>query len=407
MRSEVTTRRTRPRNRRTIILDAAFDAFAHDGYHDTSMAMVAARVGISPGALYRHFDSKQQLLGQCLLAGLDDALARLETAYRRSPDDDAVVVELVQVALDRRGLPRLWQLEFRHLHPTDRVAVLLRAARLTEFLRRTVRTQRPELRPADVELLSWAAFSVAASPAYHRLELPPAVAARVLVATARAVLAIDLPANEARAAHVRAHWAASDRPGLDRTVRRERILAAAAHLFTDHGFPGVSIDDIGAAVGITGPAVYHYFDSKAQLLDEIVRRHDEWVHLLVTHALAHGRDPGEALRTLTRNFARFGVDEPDLLAITVSQTRYLPSAAEHRYRQVRQDGIGRWARLLRALRPEVAPPVARMLIRAVTTVVIEAVRNPRLAGRPDLVEALVAVAQRIQAVPLEPARPGK
>ena len=405
MRSEVTTRRTRPRNRRTIILAAAFDAFAHDGYHDTSMAMVAARVGISPGALYRHFDSKQHLLGQCLLAGLDDALARLEGTYRRCPAGDTVVVELVQVALDRRGLPRLWQLEFRHLHPTDRITVLLRAARITEFLRRTLRAQRPDLRPADVELLSWAAFSVAASPAYHRLELPPPVAARILVATVRAVLAVELPASGAGAAHVRAHWAASDRPGLDRTVRRERLLAAAAHLFTARGYPGVSIDDIGAAVGITGPAVYHYFDSKAQLLDEIVRRHDEWVHLLVSRALSHGRDPGEALRTLTRNFARFGVDEPDLLAITVSQTRYLPTAAERRYRQVRQDGIGRWARMLRTQRPEVAPPVARMLIRAATTVVIEAVRNPRLAARPDLVDVLVTVAERIQAVPLDLTRP--
>ena len=405
MRSEVTTRRTRPRNRRTIILAAAFDAFAHDGYHDTSMAMVAARVGISPGALYRHFDSKQHLLGQCLLAGLDDALARLEGAYRRGTAGDTVVVELVQVALDRRGLPRLWQLEFRHLHPTDRITVLLRAARITEFLRRTLRAQRPDLRPADVELLSWAAFSVAASPAYHRLELPPPVAARILVATVRAVLAVELPASGAGAAHVRAHWAASDRPGLDRTVRRERLLAAAAHLFTARGYPGVSIDDIGAAVGITGPAVYHYFDSKAQLLDEIVRRHDEWVHLMVSRALSHGRDPGEALRTLTRNFARFGVDEPDLLAITVSQTRYLPTAAERRYRQVRQDGIGRWARMLRTQRPEVAPPVARMLIRAATTVVIEAVRNPRLAARPDLVDVLVTVAERIQAVPLDLTRP--
>ncbi|WP_342800899.1 helix-turn-helix domain-containing protein [Nocardia sp. No.11] len=405
MRSEVTTRRTRPRNRRTIILAAAFDAFAHDGYHDTSMAMVAARVGISPGALYRHFDSKQHLLGQCLLAGLDDALARLEGTYRRCPAGDTVVVELVQVALDRRGLPRLWQLEFRHLHPTDRIAVLLRAARITEFLRRTLRAQRPDLRPADVELLSWAAFSVAASPAYHRLELPPPVAARILVATVRAVLAVELPASGAGAAHVRAHWAASDRPGLDRTVRRERLLAAAAHLFTARGYPGVSIDDIGAAVGITGPAVYHYFDSKAQLLDEIVRRHDEWVHLMVSRALSHGCDPGEALRTLTRNFARFGVDEPDLLAITVSQTRYLPTAAERRYRQVRQDGIGRWARMLRTQRPEVAPPVARMLIRAATTVVIEAVRNPRLAARPDLVDVLVTVAERIQAVPLDLTRP--
>src|SRR3990172_3114367 len=41
--------------------------------------------------------------------------------------------------------------------------------------------------------------------------------------------------------------------------RREAILDAATHLFSARGYADTGIDDIGAAVGITGPAVYRHF----------------------------------------------------------------------------------------------------------------------------------------------------
>src|SRR5882757_8032481 len=52
--------------------------------------------------------------------------------------------------------------------------------------------------------------------------------------------------------------------------RREQILAAAAELFARHGFHGVGIDDIGAAVGISGPALYRHFRSKDAMLAEML-----------------------------------------------------------------------------------------------------------------------------------------
>lgn len=44
------------------------------------------------------------------------------------------------------------------------------------------------------------------------------------------------------------------------------ILLAAAELFRDRGYQAVGIDDIGEAVGITGPAVYRHFRSKEDVL---------------------------------------------------------------------------------------------------------------------------------------------
>ena len=54
------------------------------------------------------------------------------------------------------------------------------------------------------------------------------------------------------------------------TGRRAQILAVAAELFAKHGYHGVSIADLGAAVGVSGPALYRHFPSKEALLAEML-----------------------------------------------------------------------------------------------------------------------------------------
>ena len=54
------------------------------------------------------------------------------------------------------------------------------------------------------------------------------------------------------------------------TSRREQIIDAAAALFAERGFHGVSVDDIGAAVGISGAALYKHFANKEALLGEML-----------------------------------------------------------------------------------------------------------------------------------------
>src|ERR1700733_9448601 len=53
-------------------------------------------------------------------------------------------------------------------------------------------------------------------------------------------------------------------------LRREEILAAAAALFARRGFHGVTIDDIGAAVGMSGPGLYRHFSNKEAVLAEML-----------------------------------------------------------------------------------------------------------------------------------------
>ena len=52
--------------------------------------------------------------------------------------------------------------------------------------------------------------------------------------------------------------------------RRDAIIAAASDLFRDRGFHATSLDDIGAVAGISGPAIYRYFESKHDLLATLI-----------------------------------------------------------------------------------------------------------------------------------------
>ena len=56
---------------------------------------------------------------------------------------------------------------------------------------------------------------------------------------------------------------------------RERIMEAAIRLFARNGYPGTSMSDIAAQLGITKPALYKHYAAKQEILDRIVERMDE------------------------------------------------------------------------------------------------------------------------------------
>jgi AcrR family transcriptional regulator len=68
-------RRTRPPNRRELILAAATELFAVRGYEYVGMSEIAEEVAVQPSALYRHFAGKEQLLAEILREGAASLLA--------------------------------------------------------------------------------------------------------------------------------------------------------------------------------------------------------------------------------------------------------------------------------------------------------------------------------------------
>ena len=133
-------RRGRPGYDRAQILQVAVGLFNEQGYDATSVADLAARLGLTKSALYHHFDSKEQLLAEAL----DEALSALEgvlddAATGGTPAErlDAVLRGAVEVLIDR--LPSVTLLlRVRGNSDTERAALERRRLfdqRVTELVR--------------------------------------------------------------------------------------------------------------------------------------------------------------------------------------------------------------------------------------------------------------------------------
>ena len=157
---------------------------------------------------------------------------------------------------------------------------------------------------------------------------------------------------------------APDAPNGKQT-RREQILAAAAELFARRGFHGVSIDDIGAAVGISGPALYRHFRSKDAMLGEMLTSISEFLltggqRTLDTHA-----EPDQALTELVRFQVDFALDNPALITVQERSLGILTEPDRRRVRAMQRRYVELWVRTIMTTVPDASEPGARAAAHAV------------------------------------------
>jgi AcrR family transcriptional regulator len=147
--------------------------------------------------------------------------------------------------------------------------------------------------------------------------------------------------------------------------RREELLAIAARLFASRGFAGVTMADVGAAAGISGPALYHHFQSKESLLGEMLVSISE--HLLATAEAitAEASDAETVVVQLVRAHVAFAVDHPELISVHFRDLVLAAPADQRRVRRLQATYVGHWTDALRALRPGLDPAEARTTAHAV------------------------------------------
>src|SRR5918995_1402354 len=115
-------------------------------------------------------------------------------------------------------------------------------------------------------------------------------------------------------------------------TRREQIMATAAELFAARGFHGVSVSDLGAACGITGPALYKHFASKDAVLAEMLVAISEQL-LAVGRARVRAADgPGAALAALVDWHVDFAVRQRALIVVQDRDWESLPTDAREQVR---------------------------------------------------------------------------
>jgi AcrR family transcriptional regulator len=154
----------------------------------------------------------------------------------------------------------------------------------------------------------------------------------------------------------------SEKPGT--ATRKEQILREAALLFARHGFHGVSISELGAAVGVSGPALYRHFPSKEALLSRILVGISERL-LDGARALARGiEDPAELLTALVDFQLNFALREPELITLQDRDLANVPDADRRRVRELQRCYVEIWVDALCRLHPGLSAESARVAAHA-------------------------------------------
>jgi len=129
--------------------------------------------------------------------------------------------------------------------------------------------------------------------------------------------------------------------------RREQILGCAARLFATRGFHGVSVDDLGAAAGVTGPALYRHFRAKEDILAELLAGVSERLLEGGRRRVAEAPDPRSALAALVAFHVDFALDQPDVITVHERDLASLPPAARRTVRALQHEYVSVWAHVVR------------------------------------------------------------
>lgn len=71
--------------KRSLIMNAALELFANEGFHSASISKIATKANISKGLLYNYFDSKEALIKEIIEEGLERLFDKIDS------DNDGIV----------------------------------------------------------------------------------------------------------------------------------------------------------------------------------------------------------------------------------------------------------------------------------------------------------------------------
>lgn len=126
--------------------------------------------------------------------------------------------------------------------------------------------------------------------------------------------------------------------------RRDQIIDVAAGLFADRGFHGVSINDIGAATGTSGAALYKHFDSKGALLSAMLSGISDRLLSEGTRRVEDARVAGAhaVLDALVTWHVEFAVTHPALITVHVRDLANLPPGDQQQVRRLQRSYVELW-----------------------------------------------------------------
>lgn len=397
--------RQRPKNRRDQIIRAAAESFSEQGYFATGVDQIAGQVGISGPALYRHFPNKYALFSEtvrALGAELDRSIAGVPV-FVDQPEKELrlLITELTKTTIENRTRGALYRWEARYLNPEDRQALGELVGRMHSRFAAPLGRLRPELTksmPAgagrldtDAKYLSGSILSVIGSITTHRASLPRKRIEAVLLDTSMTVAYTDLPPIDPATSGPEAGASA----GLQMASKREALLTEAIRLMRGRGFHDVTMEEIGAAVGMNQSGVYRHFDTKVAMLTAAFQRASERITAGIADSLADSATPREALDKLVSRYVELSFVNSDLLNLYLSEIGSVPESQRAEFRDQQRRNIEEWAQLVVQVRPGLNSVEARYLVHAASNAVLDLGNWERYDPRPSTRRRIEAVMSAI------------
>lgn len=141
--------------------------------------------------------------------------------------------------------------------------------------------------------------------------------------------------------------------GRAKADRHAAILHEAAALFADRGFSGVSLEDIGGAVGVSGPALYRHFANKQALLGAILVEVSERLLAGGRAVLsAHDGDADDQLDALIGFHVEFALRDSDVIRVQDRDLASLSDGDRHTVRRLQREYVEVWIGILSTVHPD-------------------------------------------------------
>jgi AcrR family transcriptional regulator len=175
--------------------------------------------------------------------------------------------------------------------------------------------------------------------------------------------------------------------------RRREILGIAADLFAERGFANVTVDDIGEAAGVSGPALYHHFTGKEALLGEMLVDISGYLLAGGTAVVAErdAADPDDVLARLIRFHAEFAVDRRSLITVHFRDLVHAGAADQARVRNLQSRYVALWCSELQRQSPALSRRAAQAAVHATFGLINSTPFSARLP-RTAMLELLTSMA---------------
>ncbi|MCG5434136.1 TetR/AcrR family transcriptional regulator [Mycobacterium sp. MYCO198283] len=158
--------------------------------------------------------------------------------------------------------------------------------------------------------------------------------------------------------------ASETRRSRQKSDRRSQLLAAAERLIAERGYLSVRLEDIGAAAGVSGPAIYRHFPNKEALLAELLVGISTRLLAGAEAVVRQAPSPRAALDGLVDFHLDFALNESGLIRIQDRDLEYLPPDAKRQVRRAQRQYVEIWVQALRTIDPELDEADARLMAHA-------------------------------------------